>query len=166
MNYATEVIELSGQDITPDNLSSIIEYSAWLLACIVHRIDKINDPYELLTFPPGYFDYFPLNLHSLKNVSNKTWANLSIYEWMKWILKKWVIDAHINVALRKLRYQSESTFKVRPDEDGYVVVDTTLPDFTNPRFNQGRQVLIDIGALELTNSGKFKVTEYGKILMV
>ena len=67
------------------------------------------------------------------------------------------------VALRKLRGQSKSTFRIKPTDTGFEVIETPAAVFTNPRFKQAVQILIDIGALS-QNDGTVHTTELGKSL--
>lgn len=160
-------IEALGQlPISDEVVSQIVHTGIRALAALAARQDAEVDEYATLTFPSGYFDYFPLNLRAFRTLSTDTWASEKLADWLSWLLIHWSTDAHLRVALRKLRGQSEDTFRIRPTEQGLLVVnDAPNPEHTNPRFQQARQVLTDIGALQSLGDDRFRVTVLGRALM-
>ena len=50
------------------------------------------------------------------------------------------IELHLRVALRKLRGQSQSTFRVRPSDRGMEVIAVPPAVHTRPQFNQALRV--------------------------
>ena len=128
------------------------------LAC---RTNGRSNSYGELVFDDRYFSYYPINLQSFDFHKTNTWSNLNLREVFRWLLVNWGIDVHLRVALRKLRGQSQSTFRIRPSDRGLEV--TTVPPavHTRPRFNQAVRVLKDIGALEQIESGVWRPSELG-----
>jgi len=160
-----DIENISKEDNKKEELIKITRKSAWVLVCLAYRLSSIEDPYEHFEFPKGYYDYYPINLSSFKQNAENIWMKQTTEKWFVWVLKKWIVEGHISVALRKLRYQSESTFKIRPEEDEYEIVETVLPGFTNPRFVQTRQVLIDLGIFKVSSDGYIQLTELGNSLI-
>ena len=72
---------------------------------------------------------------------------------------------HLRVALRKLRGQSRSTFKIRPSDRGFEVVGVPPVTHTRPRFNQALRILKDVGALTRSESGKWISSELGREIL-
>ena len=77
----------------------------------------------------------------------------------------WGIEVHLRVALRKLRGNSRSTFRIRPSDLGMQVIASPPAVHTRPRFSQAIRVLKDIGALEKTESGIWAPSDYGKLIV-
>jgi hypothetical protein len=162
----TKIESLGQQPINDEIIGEIVETGVRALAALTARQVPEEEDYDLFTFPAGYFDYFPLNLRAFRDLSAGAWAEANLSEWLSWILIHWSTDAHIHVALRKLRGQSEDTFRIRPTEAGLLVVgEAPKPEHTNPRFRQARQVLADIGAIESQGDERFQVTAHGRLLM-
>jgi hypothetical protein len=91
---------------------------------------------------------------------------MSLSELLAWLAARWGLDTHLRVALGKLRYRSEDTFRIRPVEGRLVVKEAPLPSFTNPRLKQSLQILQDIYALETdAASGSAYVTPLGYELL-
>ena len=103
-------------------------------------------------FPANYLNAYPINLETFNRHCSSTWPELTVREWVSWLACTWGVNTHLLVALRKLRGQSQSTFRIRPSDTGLEVI--AVPDavFTSPRFGPALRILKDIGALE--KSGK------------
>ena len=124
-------------------------------------------PYGRLGFPLDYFRTHPINLISLGRLAADEWVGLSMSEWFGWLASRWGVEAHLRVALRKLRYQPKDTFHVVPTDNGLKVVAEPTPVFTTPRFATTTQVLQDLGATARTPDGQTTaLTEFGRSLMV
>ena len=144
---------------------NVIQTSTRTLLALAARLDTLSDPYSKVTFPTQYFDKYPLNLKSFMAAVNERWTNMPFHEWLGEVLADWTVNAHIRVALRKLRNQSKATFQVRPTDSGMIVKDAPIPAFSSPRFRQGRQSLIDLGALSMVGDDRCVVTAFGKTLL-
>ena len=118
--------------------------------------------YADLVFEKGYFSSYPINLRSLELHVKDTWVSLSGTDLLGWILLHWGIDAHLRVALRKLRGQSQSTFRIRPTDRGFEVVGVPQATHTRPRFDQALRILKDVGALARSESGGWVSSEWGQ----
>ena len=136
-----------------------------LLLALIARDMAREAPYGQLVFPPGFFEEYPLNLASLRAKAREDWAGRTCEQLVEWLCRDWGIEAHFRVALRKLRFDTRATFRVRPTELGLELVDVPPPVNTNPRFSQARQMLFDLGALRRqSRSGRLEVTALGRSL--
>ena len=135
------------------------------LAALAHRRPAGGDPYENLIFDPRYFEHYPINLRSFGHHVSTSWPSLSLREVVRWLLLNWGIDIHLRVALRKLRGQSKSTFRIRPTDRGLEVIAVPPAVHTSPRFNQALRILKDLGALECTESGRWRPSAFGQAMV-
>lgn len=77
------------------------------------------------------------------------------------ILSNWVIGQHIRVAMRKLRSQTQATFKIGIEEGRYVWIEDFEPTYTSPRLRQAFRFLRDLGLCGGASDG-WGITEAGK----
>jgi len=131
---------------------------------LASRINAAESSYIGFVQHRNYLANYPINLDSFAYHVRHSWERLSIAELLGWLATDWGISAHLRVALRKLRYESRDTFKIKPTERGLEVVDAPAPTFSNPRLVQANRILRDLGALELTAEG-LVITECGKNLL-
>jgi hypothetical protein len=115
-------------------------------------------------FPANYLNAYPINLNTFNRHCTLTWPDLTILDWVSWLISTWGVNTHLLVALRKLRGQSQSTFRIRPSDTGLEVIAVPNPVFTSPRFNQALRILKDIGALE-KNGDLWSVSAIGRPFM-
>lgn len=162
---ASAISNLGDEDISDDVVIDIVQHSVRALITLAARFDGSEDPYSNVTFPPGYFEFYPLNLRSFLSHMKNGWAKKQFADWLVEVMADWTVNAHIRVALRKLRSQSKATFQVRPSDDGLVVTGVPTPEFSSPRFRQGRQVLIDLGAMTIDDNERCALTDLGKTLL-
>lgn len=125
----------------------ILMLAGKLLLTLVARDDETEPAYTPISFPADYFALYPINLESLRRWSQCRWPTMKLTEWFAWVAGYWGIEAHLHVALRKLRYQNKNTFHVLPTDQGFAVDTMPEPTYTNPRFFQAVQILEDIGAI-------------------
>jgi len=144
-----------------------IKASLQIILLLAARNDQNSNAYANLKYPDGYFDYYPINLYSFQSNLYKIWQKMTLKELLAWLLHKWGIEAHIKIALRKLRHSSKNTFRVYPTEEGLKVNDSIPePVFTTPRFQQAVQVLRDIDAIyKSDDTARFKLKPLGKSLL-
>lgn len=76
------------------------------------------------------------------------------------VLSNWVVGQHLRVAMRKLRYQTQSTFKVAVEEGRYLWIEDFIPTYTSPRLRQAFRFLRDLGLCTGAKGG-WKITEAG-----
>ena len=126
--------------------------SAILLACLkvllaLKNRPETNSGYGDFMWPPDYFKAYPINLQTFLHYSCNKWNPLTVRDWLGWLTSEWGIKTHLFVALRKLRGQSQSTFRIRPSDKGLEIISVPEAVFTSPRFRQTLRVLKDIGAI-------------------
>lgn len=90
---------------------------------------------------------------------------MNLIDFLRWLLLYWGIDTHLRVALRKLRGQSQSTFRIRPADRGLEVIAIPPAVHTRPRFNQAVRVLKDLGALVHAESGRWIPSDFGTAML-
>ena len=145
---AFEVEYLCRQEKTSENRIKILKECFKIISALCSR-DCFPKGYGDFTFiRKNYLNYYTINLQAFDYYAENTWPEMNFSEWLLWMFKEWGIEAHLKVALRKLRGQSQSTFRIKPSDQGFEVIETPGAVYTSPRFRQALQVLIDIGALE------------------
>ena len=77
------------------------------------------------------------------------------------LFKDQVLFQHLRVAMRKLRYQAQATFKFVVEEGRYLWVEDFKPTFTSPRIRQAFRFLRDLGLCR-GRSGGWQLTADGK----
>jgi hypothetical protein len=82
------------------------------------------------------------------------------------LLSEFVIGQHLRVAMRKLRYQSQATFKLSLEDGRFIWLENVKPTFTNPRLRQAYRFLRDLGLCtgesagwQLSNTGKMQLRQ-------
>ncbi|HUS11237.1 MAG TPA: hypothetical protein VMZ30_12295 [Pyrinomonadaceae bacterium] len=128
------------------------------------RVDSQSLTYIGFVHHQNYLSYYPINLDSFYSNVRNSWKNKSLQELLGWLAKDWGISAHFRVALRKLRYESRDTFKIKPTDEGLEVIDPPIPVFSNPRLAQATQILLDLGAFEVI-SERIVISDLGKQLL-
>ncbi len=112
--------------------------------------------YGELQFGRAYLSTYRINLVELDRLSEQTWIDLSMVDWVRWLLRHWVVERHLAVALRKLRSQGNDTFRFRPHDQGLTYVgwtDTLQPTYSSPRLRQAFAILRDLGLLSASDGG-------------
>jgi hypothetical protein len=160
-----EIAQLSRGQKSAETRRAIIVAALRALIALASRASPSSSPYGGLVFDKGYFLYYPINLQSFSFHKDSTWSAMSMGKVLGWLLTYWGIELHLRVALRKLRGQSQSTFRVRPSDRGMEVIAIPPAVHTRPRFNQALRVLKDIGALERTDAGAWVPSSLGRSIM-
>ncbi len=163
INLATQIEILSHKGKSVANRSAILLSSLKVLIALQSR-PETKEGYGDFVFPPNYLNAYPINLQTFTHHSNNTWDNLTIREWIGWLAASWGINTHLTVALRKLRGQSQSTFRIRPSDNGLEIIAVPGAVFTSPRFWQALRILKDMGAL-VRNGNVWETSALGKKFM-
>jgi hypothetical protein len=161
---AQRILELSEGPKSLEKRTEIVLTALKVLVALGVRAGDAS-PYGKLVFPANYFQVYPLNLRALHYHAQHTWAKLPIKELCRWLFTHWGIEAHLRVALRKLRGQSQATFRIRPSDQGFEVIEPPQPAPTSPRFNQAVRILKDLKALEESPQGGLDLTSVGQELL-
>lgn len=135
-----------------------------LILNLAARQNVNNSAYTAFIQSRNYLLYYPINLDSFYRNVEDSWRTLTLQDLLGRLSNEWGVSAHFRVALRKLRYETRDTFKIKPTERGLEVIDAPPPVFSNPRLGQAIQILRDLGALEL-RSDRWEITDQGKLLL-
>jgi hypothetical protein len=119
------------------------------LVLLAARMDANVPEYDASLLAEEFLKGYPINLHSFRRYALNGWQSLSVPSLIGWLVKDWGINAHLRIALRKLRNNPQATFQLRPTDQGLIVEDEIPPPVpTNPRLRQGIQILRDLGCVE------------------
>ena len=163
VHLATQIEALCSKAKSVENRTAILLASIKVLTALQCRLET-KEGYGDFVFPANYLQAYPINLQTFNHHSNNTWDNLTLREWIGWLAASWGINTHLLVALRKLRGQSQSTFRIRPSDKGLEIISVPEAVFTSPRFRQALRILKDINVL--VRKGNVWVTsELGKKFM-
>ncbi len=143
--------------------SAILLASLKILIALQCR-SETKEGYSDFVFQPNYFQAYPINLQTFNQYSSNLWGGLTTREWIGWLATTWGVHTHLMVALRKLRGQSQSTFRIRPSDRGLEIISVPDAVFTSPRFRQTVRILKDIGAL-VKSGAVWTVSDFGRKFM-
>ncbi|MDI9849527.1 hypothetical protein QM467_15840 [Rhodoblastus sp. 17X3] len=160
-----EIFALSHREKTPESRQAIVVAALRTILALAARGGQDGNQYSDLIFEADYFRYYPINLQSFAQRASDNWASLRMPQLLRWLLLNWGIEMHLRVALRKLRGQSQSTFRIRPSDRGMEVVAIPPAVHTRPRFAQALRVLKDIGALKRDPTGSWQLSSIGLAIM-
>ncbi|HKQ05466.1 MAG TPA: hypothetical protein VJ464_10055 [Blastocatellia bacterium] len=150
----------------PDDChEEVVRAAVGIILTLSVRGRKTEGGYGAYIQSPAYLAPYPINLNSFCVHERSTWAAFTTAGLLGWLSTTWGIETHFRVALRKLRYENRDTFKIRPSEQGLIVVGAPPPVFSHPRLAQALQFLWDLGALHLDpETGAFSITDRGEAL--
>ena len=98
------------------DVEEVVARSLQLLLSLVARGSE-ESPYGDLVEGDRFFQTYEINLFSLERLTRDTWSAQTGAEWLEWLAAEWGLRVHFRVALRKLRYQSQDSFRIVPMED-------------------------------------------------
>ena len=140
------MLSLYYKDFRNPPLVEVVAGALRLVIALAARENSEHPPYGAMPFQEGFLADYPINLISFREAVSKTWPGFSIQELAAWLVMEWGLNTHLQVALRKFRHASYSTFRVRPTDRGLLVENEVVPPArTNPRIWQAFQVLMDLG---------------------
>ncbi|GFE79948.1 hypothetical protein GCM10011487_19480 [Steroidobacter agaridevorans] len=143
---------------------AVLVHSLRILVALAARLTT-KEAYQASPFEAGFLDNYPINLQSFTELAAGEWSELSIPRLLGWLMNRWGIEVHLSVALRKLRYNPQATFRVRPAERGLEIIDDIPPPTrTNPRVGQGLQMLRDLEAIVDGPEGS-SLTAFGRRML-
>jgi hypothetical protein len=159
--YSRAILERYTESEDESADEAVMTYALKLLAALATRSHE-GDAYAASPFAGEFLDDYPVNLQTFSDVAHGEWTRLTIAELLGWLADKWGIETHLRIALRKLRSNPQSTFRVRPTERGLEVMERIpKPTRTNPRMQRGLQILRDLGAIE-DGAGGSTLTSFGQ----
>ena len=128
--------------------AEVVDAALRLLTILVIR-DEHAGAYGGLAVPPDWLAAYPINLITLRSAAAQ-WDGRTVAEVLAWLAHDWGLATHLRVALRKLRFTGNDTFRVRSTEAGLVSAawsETNNAVYSTPRLVQSAQILTDLGAL-------------------
>ena len=140
----------SKEDGTPSDTLEVLRGSMTILAALILRPENQNG-YGEFAFPPGYLQSYPVNLNTLPAAWRSELAAQSPETGFAQLCRRFCLDAHLRVAMRKLRQQGQNTFRFIPGELGITVRKVPAAPNTSPRFSQAVRILTDLGLLQRVN---------------
>ncbi|HEX8145047.1 MAG TPA: hypothetical protein VF553_20950 [Pyrinomonadaceae bacterium] len=144
----------------------VLRTSVKLLLILAARKLELDSQELTVGLSPNYLAQYPVNFRSFEQHAQDGWRNFSMRELLGWLAVRWGIEAHLRVALRKLRYDSRDTFKIRPTDQGLVVTEAPVPSFTSPRLKQSLQMLYDLRALDPNaENGGIRLSAFGRQML-
>jgi hypothetical protein len=131
------------------DVSNVARESALLLMSLLVRGLR-EHPYQEFDLDPAYFAPGDIHLVTLRRWARE-WESWRIEDWLEWLGRRWCIERHLHVALRKLRAENRDTFRIRPLDGELTVVEVPPVVFTSPRITRAEQILRDLGLLAHTD---------------
>lgn len=165
VQLAESIVRMSRTGKSMENRRKIIVNSVKILIALAARRRLGTQAYKNLVFPGNYFQVYPINLQSFVHHTGNDWADLRLAKLLAWLSLHWCVNNHLRVALRKLRGQSKSTFRIRPSDQGFEVIGVPPAVNTRPRFNQSVRILKDLGVLTRNVDGHWEASDLGKQLL-
>jgi hypothetical protein len=143
----------------------VLRTSMKILLALV-SLDQEPDVNEPVGLPPHYLIQYPVNLLNFERHAKDGWRSMPLRELIGWLATQWGVGAHLRVALRKLRYESRDTFRIKPTDQGLVVTEAPIPSFTSPRLKQSLQILHDLRAIDMDpETGGMALTAFGSRML-
>lgn len=142
-----------------ESIADVARESTMLLLSLLAR--GLRDyPYQEFDLDPAYFSAGDVHLVTLRRWA-KEWEPWPFQDWVAWLGRRWCIERHLHVALRKLRGETRDTFRVRPLDGSYAVVEVPPVVFTSPRVTRAEQILRDL-ALLVAKDDWYELSEAGR----
>lgn len=124
----------------------VVKDSIFIIAALLFR-DENKVDYDNVHFPDRYLEYYPVNLSSVRSDWEGALSKMDINNAFISFTKNRCLDAHLRVAMRKLRQQGQNTFRFEPREIGLIIKSIPGAANTTPRFKQATRILLDLGLL-------------------
>ena len=134
------------QGIGNSEVAQVVKDSISIIAALLFR-NKNKVDYDNAHFPDRYLEYYPVNLSSVRQDWEGVLSKMDINTAFSSFTKDRCLDAHLRVAMRKLRQQGQNTFRFEPREIGLVIKSIPGAANTTPRFKQATRILLDLGLL-------------------
>lgn len=152
---------LNGAHLDDHQLERIASESVAILLALLAR--GVGDyPYNDFELAPEFFDPGEVHLLSFLQRFRNEWKGLSVEAWIRWLAVHWGVARHLRVALRKLRGERRDTFRIRPLEREFRVIEAPAPTYTVPRVSQSVQILRDLDLIDYDVEGAIVLTSRGQ----
>ena len=150
-----------------NDFNEVVSLALEIMASVLAR-DYSSPAYGRFQIAGRFLDAYDINLASLHRLAEDTWAKMNGLDWTKWLAVNWGIQAHFRVALRKLRHQTQDTFRIVPLDDGLHVREAPTAKWSSPRLAQAFRFLYDLGALNDFKGGEpgsYVISDFGERLL-
>ena len=141
--------------------SALVEEGTMVLLTLLARGIDAN-PYAEFEIEPDHFDAREIHLLSFRHALESTWSDMTVEQWVRWLAVHWGIQRHLGVALRKLRGDKRDSFRIRPLEQEFRVIEVPSPAATVPRLDNAIRILRDLDLIELDDAGWPRLTNAGR----
>jgi hypothetical protein len=125
----------------------VVELAVQLIVALLARAD-LEEAYSGFDITPQFLDTYEINLVSLQRYASGAWSQMNALEWLEWLASIWALKVHFRVAFRKLRYQTQDSFRIVPLEEGLRVREAPVARWSSPRLDQALRFLYDLGMLD------------------
>ncbi|HIO96964.1 MAG TPA: hypothetical protein EYG71_03455 [Leucothrix sp.] len=156
------VRDTSRKSLTNIDLKKIAMNSLKILVAVLGRSEN-QFAYEYIEFRPDYLQLYPVNLLSVQEDLEQL-KNTKVEDGLFRFTLKNCLDAHLHVAMRKLRQQGKNTSRFEISENGINIKSIPVATHTSPRFNQSIQILKDLGLLQVQGNAVMP-SEKGKAFL-
>jgi hypothetical protein len=161
-----EALEAAQKDRDVDG---VVRHALQILGILVARGPDTLDhhPFDI---DQRFLQIYSINLRALGAHGFGDWQTMTGREWLEWLAGHWLLDAHMRVALRKLRYQTQDSFRIVPGDDGFRVREDGIPpaQLAAPRLRSAFRFLYDLGLLDQASDEEdatYQVTPRGGELL-
>lgn len=122
------------------------------------------DPFQkFVNLGPEFLGRYPVHFPSISQFI-RTREKARAADVCAALLREKVLLQHLRVAMRKLRYQVQATFKFIVEEGHFVWVEDFEPTYTSPRLRQAFLFLRDLG-LTAGKGGNWGLTKLGATIL-
>lgn len=143
----------------------VVRTSMKILLALAARDEGVG-AHDAIGLSPHHLIQYPVNLLNFERHTRDGWRSMPLRELLGWLATQWGVAAHLRVALRKLRYESRDTFRIKPTDQGLVVTEAPIPSFTSPRLKQSLQILYDLRAIDMNpETGGMALTAFGSRML-
>jgi len=106
------------------------------------------------------FRQYPVNLNRLRNDFIEKWAKMKVLDVVNELVKEYILDRHIEVAIRKLYTEGLATFRFLREDNMYrhSEIEYDYVGNTSPRLKESLQMMTDLKIVNETKEG-FRITD-------
>ncbi|MFA5145362.1 MAG: hypothetical protein WC723_05110 [Candidatus Omnitrophota bacterium] len=140
---------LDNKQFPPD---SLLVGGLVLLSLVIRAIkDEQGEP-QGINFK-GIFSQYPINLSKLRKDYNDRWHKMKIFEVVHELVMEYILNRHIEVAVRKLYTEGLATFRFLREDNIYrhSEIEYDYVGNTSPRLRESLQMMAD---LKIVNEAK------------
>jgi hypothetical protein len=141
--------------------------AALSFACILSvlaRPDLPSDPYAAFqTIASEFWRAYPVNLTSVRALVFERKSDPSANV-LSDLVRQCILYRHLRVAMHKLRFQNDATFKFVVEYGHYGWLEDFDPTYTSPRLRQAFRFIRDLG-LAKGRSGNWQLTADGRAFL-